>query len=106
MGKEKRQKEEKPGKRKKKSHRLYALVVLLLGIAIIALGVLILFYVQKIEISGNEYCTDQEIVDTVQSDKYSINTLYILGKYALGYGEQLPCLESMEVGEAHRRICA
>lgn len=27
MGKEKRQKEEKPGKRKKKSHRLYALVV-------------------------------------------------------------------------------
>ena len=61
MGKEKRQKEEKPGKRKKKSHRLYALVVLLLGIAIIALGVLILFYVQKIEISGNEYCTDQEI---------------------------------------------
>ena len=58
MGKEKRQKEEKPGKRKKKSHRLYALVVLLLGIAIIALGVLILFYVQKIEISGNEYCTD------------------------------------------------
>ena len=41
MGKEKRQKEEKPGKRKKKSHRLYALVVLLLGIAIIALGVLI-----------------------------------------------------------------
>ena len=30
MGKEKRQKEEKPGKRKKKSHRLYALVVLLL----------------------------------------------------------------------------
>ena len=98
MGKEKRQKEEKPGKRKKKSHRLYALVVLLLGIVIIALGVLILFYVQKIEISGNEYCTDQEIADTVQSDKYSINTLYILGKYALGYGEQLPCLESMEVG--------
>ena len=47
MGKEKRQKEEKPGKRKKKSHRLYALVVLLLGIAIIALGVLLLFYVRQ-----------------------------------------------------------
>ena len=72
MGKEKRQKEEKPGKRKKKSHRLYALVVLLLGIAIIALGVLILFYVQKIEISGNADCTDQEIADTVQSDKYTV----------------------------------
>ena len=56
MGKEKRQKEEKPGKRKKKSHRLYALVVLLLGIAIIALGVLILFYVQKIEIRLSIRC--------------------------------------------------
>ena len=63
---------------KRKSHRLYAFVVLLLAAAILALGVLILFYVQEIEVDGNEYCTDQQIVDTVKNDKYSINTLYIL----------------------------
>ena len=45
---------------KRKSHRLYAFVVLLLAAAILALGVLILFYVQEIEVDGNEYCTDQQ----------------------------------------------
>ena len=84
-------------KKKKKTHRLYAFIVLVLGVAIIALGILILFYVQEIEVSGNEYCSDQEIVDTVQNDKYSVNTLYIVGKYALGYGKELPCFESMKV---------
>ena len=97
MRKEEYQQEERPRK-KKKTHRLYALIVIILGIAIIVLGVLILFYTQKIEISGNEYCTDQEIVDTVKNDRYSMNTLYILGKYKLGYGDTLPCFESMKVG--------
>ena len=82
---------------KRKSHRLYAFVVLLLAAAILALGVLILFYVQEIEVDGNEYCTDQQIVDTVKNDKYSINTLYILAKYAVGKGESLPCLDSIKV---------
>ena len=81
---------------KRKSHRLYAFVVLLLAAAILALGVLILFYVQEIEVDGNEYCTDQQIVDTVKNDKYSINTLYILAKYAVGK-RSLPCLDSIKV---------
>ena len=74
-------------KTKRKSHRLYAFVVLLLAAAILVLSVLVLFYVQQIKVEGNEYCTDQQIVDTVRSDKYSINTLYIAGKYAIGKGK-------------------
>lgn len=85
-------------KRKKKGHKLYAFFVLLFGIAIIVLFILILFYVQKVEVSGNSYCTEQEMIDMVRNDKYSVNTLYILGKYALGYGEQLPCLEDVKLG--------
>ena len=85
-------------KTKRKTHRLYAFVVLLLAAAILALGILILFYVQEIEVEGNEYCTDQQIADTVRNDKYSINTLYIIAKYALGQGESLPCLDSIHVG--------
>ena len=46
--------------------------MLLLAAAILALGILILFYVQEIEVSGNEYSTDQEIVDMVKNDKYSV----------------------------------
>ncbi|MGF0032000.1 cell division protein FtsQ/DivIB [Bariatricus sp. SGI.154] len=98
MGNLEQEEMEKVQKKKKKSHRLYAFVVLVLGVAIIALGIVLLFYVQKIEISGNEYCSDQEIVDSVQNDQYSINALYIVGKYALGKGEVLPCFESMKVG--------
>lgn len=84
-------------RKKKKLHRLYVALVLFLGIAIIVLSVMILFRVQKITISGNDYCTDKEITKMVQNDKYSVNSLYILGKYLTGKGEVLPCLESTKV---------
>ena len=41
-------------RRRKKNHRVYALVTLVLAIAIIVIGFGLLFYVQKIEVSGND----------------------------------------------------
>lgn len=96
----KHQKEEellKKGTKKKNSHHLYAALVLILAAAILVLGVLILFYRQAIEVSGNDYCTEQEISDVIQKDKYSVNTIYVVVKYAAGYGEKIPCLDSMKV---------
>lgn len=84
-------------KKKKKSHRVYAAVVLALAAAIIIAVLFLLFYVQKIEVSGNDYVTEQEILDAVQDDDLSVNALYILGKYALGKGKVLPCLDQMKV---------
>ena len=77
MGRNEYQEEEaaRPKKKKKKSHKVYAFMVLVMGIAIMALAVLILFYVQKIEVEGNEYCKDKEIINTVQNDRFSINSL-------------------------------
>lgn len=100
MNKRDREEEEvkRPQKKRKKSHKLYAFVVLVLGILIIALVIVLLFYVQKIEISGNEYCADEEIVEAVQNDELSVNALYVVGKYMLGKGQVPPCLESMKVG--------
>lgn len=99
MGNRKYQERARKGKRqRKKTHRVYAFFVLLLGAAIIAGLTFVIFYVQKIEVRGNEYVTEQEIVKAVQSDRYSVNTLYILGKYAMGKGEIPPCLERMRVG--------
>lgn len=92
-----RYEEQQYGRRKKKGHKLYAFIVLLLGIVILTMSVLILFHIQKIEITGNDYCTDRQIAASVQSDKYSVNSIYIFAKYALGYGEVLPCLEGMKV---------
>lgn len=83
-------------KKKKKKHKIYAFFVLLFGFAIIVLTLFIVFHIQSIEIEGNNYTSDTEIAETIQNDKYSINTLYIMAKYALGYGDQLPCLDSMK----------
>lgn len=83
--------------RKKKSHRLYAFFVLTLGIMIIVLSMLLLFHIQKVEVKGNTYCTDTEIVELVKNDKFSNNSLYVLGKYRLGKGKTLPCFENIKV---------
>lgn len=89
--------EEQPGRRKRKGHKLYAFVVLLLGALIIFLAVVLLFHIQRIEITGNEYCTDGQIAELVQSDKYSVNSIYVCARYAFGYGKSLPCIERMSV---------
>ena len=94
---EERKEEVKRPRKKKKSHKLYAAIVLTLGVVIVCLTVLILFYVQRIEIKGNTYCTDKTIAEAIQNDKFSINTLYVTAKYASGKGEIPAGLESMEV---------
>lgn len=94
---EERHEEQKKGHKKKKTHRLYAAIVLSLGIVIICLTLMILFYVQRIEIQGNEYCTDKEIAEIIQNDRFSINTLYVVAKYKTGKGEVPAGIESMSV---------
>lgn len=85
-------------RKKRKSHRLYALIVIILGIAIIAASVYLLFYVQEIEIKGNDYTEDKVILESVQKDKYSVNSLYLLIKYRFGEYEVPESLTSIKVG--------
>ena len=95
---ETRIRKEKVQKRKEKikSHA-YALIVLILAAAIIILGTVLLFYIQEVEVSGNEYCDSQEIVECVQNDKLSKNSLYVLAKYSLGQGKKPKCLDTLKV---------
>ena len=74
---QKREGTKKKRKDKKKKHHAYALIVLILAAAIIILGTVLLFYIQEVEVSGNEYCDSQEIVECVQNDKLSKNSLYV-----------------------------
>ena len=87
----------KKKKKKKRKHRVYAFFVLLFAFLILVLGIFILFHVQKVEVKGNDYCSTEEIVKSVQNDKYSVNGLYVLAKYKLGYGKQPDCFESIKV---------
>lgn len=81
----------------KKSHKIYALTVIILGLAIILLALFLLFYVQKIEVKGNEYTDSQEIVDLVKEDRFSVNSLYLLYKYDFSDYKMPENLNSMKV---------
>ena len=65
----------KKKKKKKRTHRVYAFSVLLIAFLILVLGIFILFHVQKVEVKGNDYCSTEQIVKTVQNDKNSVNEL-------------------------------
>ena len=63
MGNREYKERKEPRRRNKKSHRIYAFIVLSLAAAIIAAVIFLLFYVQKIEVKGTEYVTEKEIID-------------------------------------------
>lgn len=84
-------------KRKKKNHRVYAFVVLILAIAIVVVAFNLLFYVQKIEVSGNDYTDASVITESVQQDKLSFNSLYLLAKYRFTDPKLPASLDSMKV---------
>lgn len=74
---------------------------ILLGTAFIAgvgfLGIQ-LFETKKITVTGNQYCSEQEIIDWLLADKYSGNSLYLLWKYNQNDVQQLPAVEETKVG--------
>ena len=51
---------------KKTGRTIYALTVLILGILIIVMSASLLFHVQTIEVSGNEYVNSSEIGESIQ----------------------------------------
>lgn len=59
--------------------------------------VIILFETKKIHVTGNQYSSAQEVLDWVQSDRRSSNTLYIMWKYNREDLKQLPAVEKIKV---------
>ena len=84
-------------RRRKKNHRVYALVTLVLAIAIIVIGFGLLFYVQKIEVSGNDYTENEIITESMQKDTLSFNSVYLLVKYRFLKHDTPKSLDSMKV---------
>ena len=71
------------------------LVIILVCIAMITF--LLLFQVRKIEVSGNQYLSRQEIADWVQDDNWSSNSLYVMIRNHLMNHELLPAKEDANV---------
>ena len=75
-------------KRKKKKSKfgyyLYAFTVFVLAIAILLVSAFLLTYVQKIDIEGTEYCSEEKILECIEEDPYTMNSLYTYWKYKTG----------------------
>lgn len=82
---------------KKRKYGLYALLVGLIAAAILALSVFLLFHIQKIEVTGIEMLTQQEVSDWVKSDTMSGNSLYVLWKFKFRPDKLLPMMKSAEI---------
>lgn len=87
----------KKKKRKIPVKWILGMIGVVLAAALLGYLILLLFEVKKIEVKGTVYTSEQEVLDWVQEDKYSSNSLYILWKYGSKETKQLPPIERTTV---------
>ena len=85
---------------KKTKAKLILLLILsiILVVAVSALLVVKVFVVKEVKVEGNKLYEDELIESTVLNDKYSWNSLYVWLKYSFMETEQLPFIDTMEIG--------
>jgi len=88
---------EKRRRRARRKKLLIAFLVFLLLAAVAALVVVKLFIVKKVEVTGNELYTDEQIRESVLNDEYSWNSLYVVLKYKFFHTEEIPFIDEMEI---------
>ena len=88
---------EKRKKKKRWKIRLAVFLILLLLLAIGALMVVKVFTVKKVEMTGNDHCSDEIIQEWVLRDEYSWNSLYVYLKNKFVEPEEIPFVDTMEV---------
>lgn len=69
----------------------------ILGIGAIGSLLLFLFETRQIVVSGNQYCTEQEVTQWLRQDPYSRNSLYVLWRYNQKEAELPPAVEQVKV---------
>lgn len=88
-------------KRRKKRRIRWKLILGVLGFitSMILIGylIIILFETKQIHVTGTVYSSKQEVLEWVQSDPNSSNTLYIMWKYNGKKAEKPPAIQSSKV---------
>ena len=92
------QRGKKPKRKKSGKKFLVGFLCMLIILAGLGFLVIVLFEVEKITVTGNQYCSEEEIIDWLTQDAYSNNALYLLWKYNQNDVEQLPAVEEAKVG--------
>ena len=81
--------------RRKKA--IFRLLTVGLTLLILTLAIVLVFHIQTIKVTGNQYCTKEEVVKWLQKDKLSSNSLYVWLKYNYTDAEKLPFMEDCEI---------
>ena len=89
--------EQRRKKRKGFGYYLYAFVALILMIVNILLGAYLLFYVRDIEVKGNTYSSEYEVLNLVWEDPKTSNSIYALWKLKSGSYDKPAYLETLDV---------
>ncbi len=80
---------------KRKKRMLMIVLISILSVVVIFLAVFLLFQTRKIEVTGNQYCSDEELVKWIQKDELAFNSLYIWFKYNYTDVEKPAAIESV-----------
>jgi len=92
------QRAEKRRRRKRKRNHLILLALLALFISACVLLVTKVYTVQRVTVAGNELYTDEQIEELVLDDEYAWSSLYVYLKYRFLHREELPFVDSIEIG--------
>ena len=94
---EKFQERKQVKERKRRGKGFLAALVIFLLLALAAVGLISLFKIRKVEITGNSFYSEQEIRDRIITDRYSQNSLYLYLKYKYFNKEEIPFIDKIEV---------
>ena len=86
-----------PKKKSKFGYYLYAVTVLLLTIINITLATLLLTQVQEIEVTGTKHSKKSDIIQWIEEDPLTTNSVYTLAKFTLGNYELPVYLDDVDV---------
>lgn len=92
-----------PKKKKRRKNKRRRLKILAVILGVVAVLVLLGYFavgvckLKQIVVTGNQYCSQQEMLDWIAEGKYSDNSLYVFWKYNQKDLKQLPVVESISV---------
>lgn len=64
-----------------KKRTIYAIILSVMFLCLVLIAFLLLFQIKNVEVVGNKYVSDQEVIGWVQSDELATNSLYVLCKF-------------------------
>lgn len=91
---------EKIKERKRRGRSFLKLLTILAVLILVSFGILLLFQIREVEVTGNSFYSQEEIRERIITDRYTKNSLYLYLKYKYFNKEEIPFIDKIEVSLA------